>query len=286
MKIPWLICSIGGEPLLHPNASNIIEILNYHNLFYSISTNASRVVDFEVGLLKKLKFLTISMPGFSQESYDRIHGFDFEKILFNIEALIANFRKAGFRGSVCMAYHIYQFNLAEILPARSFCSERGIIFSPSIAYINDYNLAFDYLKKLLDYDTLNKLGKDLLLYYVDDLIKDAPASFECPQYEYLTLNASCDVLTCCCLPRNHDDYSIGSVFELSSEEIVLKKRQQQACRECLSLGLAYWVHNPLVPKVLEDFKKRSFKDRSTNYFCTKMRKAIPVLLERCGVNWR
>ena len=88
-----------GEPLLHPEFGELLKILNRTKISFGISTNASRCVSVESGLLTNMSCLTISMPGFSQASYDKIHGFDFNKILCNIDKLIENFKKAGFQGS-------------------------------------------------------------------------------------------------------------------------------------------------------------------------------------------
>ncbi|GBF34170.1 hypothetical protein DCCM_3282 [Desulfocucumis palustris] len=45
-----------------------------------------------------MRFIIFSMPGFSQESYDKIHGFNFEKIKDNIIKMSRNFRENGFTG--------------------------------------------------------------------------------------------------------------------------------------------------------------------------------------------
>src|SRR5437879_1247992 len=61
-----------GEPTLHPRIGDIFRILNERRLRYCISSNCGRTVDIaddvRVDFLDKF---VISMPGFSQESYDR-----------------------------------------------------------------------------------------------------------------------------------------------------------------------------------------------------------------------
>ena len=85
-----------GEPLLHPRIKDIIEILLDHDLCYSFSTNASFPVYLNARELKNLSQAIISMSGFSQQSYDRIHGFNFEKIKLNIVNLIDRYSENGF----------------------------------------------------------------------------------------------------------------------------------------------------------------------------------------------
>lgn len=248
-----------GEPLLHPNLKDLLRILKTKNIHFRISTNASKVLKFERGLLTHLDHLTISMPGFSQESYDRIHGFNFNKILLNIDRLLSNFREAGFTRKASIAYHIYQFNLGEIVLARDFCFKRKMNFSPMIAYINDYNLAISFLNKTLEYNKLDEMARNLLLYYVDELINKSPMDYNCPQYDILTVDSACKVLTCCNVAPDHQDYSIGSLFQLSREDILTKKKQQNICKECIGSGLAYWVHNLAAPKIIHDLNNNRLK---------------------------
>jgi hypothetical protein len=167
--------------------------------------------------------------------------------LRNIDSLLDNFKKAGFSGYTNMAYHIYQFNIEEIGIARDFCLQRKVNFTPSFAYLNDFNLAKSYLSNNLDYATLKNASKDLLFYYVDKLIASMPKDYSCPQYNYLNIDEQGNLLTCCVLPKNHPNYSLGPILGLSVEEIKTKKVSQSVCRECINSGIAYWMHNPCTP---------------------------------------
>jgi MoaA/NifB/PqqE/SkfB family radical SAM enzyme len=253
-----------GEPLIHPQFNDILKILSSRNIAFSISTNASKPVKVERGLLTQLRQVTISMPGFSQKSYDRIHGFKFKKILRNIDIILDNFIKAGFIGKVRVSYHIYQFNLGEMQAAKNFCDQRKISFSPYVAYLNDFNLTKSYLNDTLRYETLKKLSKDLLLYYIEETIALAPKNYVCPQYDMLTIDERCHVLTCCVVPKDHPDYSIGSFFYLSPDEIKKLKVSQKICKECLSSGQAYLAHNAPCP----------------NFILEQRRSKIPIFIKR------
>jgi len=244
-----------GEPLIHPQFNAILKILNSKNLAFSISTNASKPVKIEPGLLSQLREVSISMPGFSQKSYDRIHGFKFKKILRNIDVILENFRKAGFIGDVRVSYHLYQFNLGEMQAAKDFCDQREIEFYPYVAYLNDFNLTSSYFNDSLPYETLKKLSKDLLLYYIEETVALAPKNYVCPQYDMLTIDERCNVLTCCVVPKDHAEYSIGSLFDLSPEEIKKLKVSQKICKECLSSGQAYLAHNAPCPNFILEQKR-------------------------------
>ena len=80
-----------GEPLINPDYINIIEYLADKKQKYSVSTNASAApMTQKKNAYKKCTAFVMSMPGFSQQSYDKIHRFNFEVIKNNIEKLTKN----------------------------------------------------------------------------------------------------------------------------------------------------------------------------------------------------
>jgi glycosyltransferase involved in cell wall biosynthesis/2-polyprenyl-3-methyl-5-hydroxy-6-metoxy-1,4-benzoquinol methylase/GT2 family glycosyltransferase/organic radical activating enzyme len=236
-----------GEPMLHPELSEILKILKKNDVNFAFSTNASKFVNLENDVLGNLQEIRFSVPGFSQSSYDRIHGFNLESILKNIEMFCKNIRKEGSGAKLVMAYHLYQFNIGEIDAAMKFCSLNGIEFSPYSAYLNDFNLAKAYLNKSISTELLGRIGKDLFLHYVDELIARTPQDYQCPQFNILAIDEYCNVLTCCALPKDHPEYSLGNLFTLSSGDIRKGKVSQKVCIECVKLGISSWVHNPWVP---------------------------------------
>ncbi|MBF0340323.1 MAG: radical SAM protein [Magnetococcales bacterium] len=239
-----LICLYNwGEPTLHPQFNEILAILNRRDLHFLLSSNGSLPIQPEPGSMVNLEQFLISMPGFSQASYDKIHGFQFEKILKNIDDAIVKLAMAGFKRRVQIRFHTYQFNIHELKQASAYFAGRPVIFEPTMAYIANFNQALAYLKNELDNPTLTRLSKDLLLFYVDGLVASTPADYHCPEFDYLTLDEECNLLTCCVLPRGHEDYTFGSVFDLTLEEINARKLAQKVCRDCLQTGLAHWVHS-------------------------------------------
>ncbi|MBF0448648.1 MAG: radical SAM protein [Magnetococcales bacterium] len=232
-----------GEPTLHPDFNKIIRLLNDRQLGFGLSTNASLPINLESESMSNLKAMTISMPGFSQSSYDKVHGFKIEKILINIDKILTDLKEAGFKKKVKLAFHVYQFNLLEIRSAIRHFSTRNVQFVPYLAYVNDYNRSVAYLKKTLPADEMYKLSQELLLYYVDDLISAQPADWQCPQWDVLNLDENCNVINCCSVPKGHEDYRICSALELDSETLKSIKRKSSICTECMTTGSAYWGHN-------------------------------------------
>lgn len=249
-----------GEPFLNPDLYEIFVFMYENDLTYFLSTNVSiELKELQHGkLFNNLKGIRLSYSGFSQQSYDRIHQFNFEKIKLNTRNMLRILRQNGFQGEAIMAYHIYQFNQGlELLAAKRFCEDLDITFLPSYAFINDFREALRYLKDELEYDTLKEMGKELCFHYVDGLIKKRPKSFHCPLMDSLDINENGELLPCCAI----DDRPLGKILDYGKSDIANKKKNMNFCEECRNSGFDYWVTNPLVPemekkKLLEVFEQK------------------------------
>jgi MoaA/NifB/PqqE/SkfB family radical SAM enzyme len=239
-----------GEPLLHPCLDEILQILVDRKLKYSISTNASKYIELDYFLLKNLERFFISIPGFSQNSYNKIHGFDFKKILANIDQWIT---RIGHE-KIQIQYHVYQFNLDEIEIASAYFKQKEVNFFPYFAYFNDYQLAKSYLENTLPQKMLYAASKELFLYYVEDQTSRKSCDYVCPQHSILTLDEYCNVLTCCLISKADSDYSIGSLFSLSKHDIEQKKPNQGICSECMQKGISNWVNNVNRPDFIQRYE--------------------------------
>lgn len=238
-----------GEPLLHPSLNEILQILVENRLKYTISTNASKFLVLNASVVDNLHLLLISMPGFSQKSYDKIHGFNFEEILVNIDRWIQLIGPE----KIQILFHVYQFNRDEIELAAAYFKQKKIRFLPYFAYFNDYDLALSYLNNTLPHETLIKASKELFLDNIEQFISQHFDHYTCPQISILTIDEYCNVLTCCLISKADPNYSIGSLFSLSKKEIENKKISQEICKECLKKGIAQWVNTPNRPLYLQKF---------------------------------
>jgi len=248
-----------GEPFLNPELIDILKIICEKNCRYTLSTNASRYIKIPREVQKNLVRFVISMPGFSQKSYSKIHNFSFEKIIKNITKFLADIDPRILN----VNYHIYQFNIDEIDSAFSFFSKFGVNIDLYYAYFNDFNLMQDYLNKNLSYDILYKASKELVLGYVDDLISQCPPEYSCPQWNMLAIDEWGSIITCCCIPKNHPYYSLNlSVQNMSenlSEDIIRKLvRSQPPCKMCIQSGQAYWANNVQRPDFVKEYYSKFY----------------------------
>lgn len=241
-----------GEPFLHPRFQEIVEVLTRAGHEFIISTNLSRFTPFdEPDALRKLRAVVVSMPGFSQASYDRIHGFPFERIRDNIVAMLENYRAHGFRGKVQIKSHIYQFNLDELGDLLAFAKAQDIGVQPTYASFADLDLFMRYLEDAMPREELREVAQDLLL---DRLVKDRggmPKGYDCPYYNALLLDERANIVTCCMVTKEMDDFVIGNLFDTDPADIDRLKRAQPVCRRCLGLEIPYLIEKRAYPDFLE-----------------------------------
>lgn len=214
-----------GEPFLHPQFNEIINILNEHKIYYGLSTNGSVYKEIvNSPFLKELKF---SLPGFSQESYNEIHKLNFDQVINNVDRYINKIP----RSKINITYFLYKFNTNEVKQAAQHFGSINI----NLPYYNDYVLAVEFMKR-------NIIPNDMFI----DHIKDIPqCSGVCP---LITTNITIDefgnVLQCCGVSKGVDGYSIGNILDLNTDQIINNRMNNGVCKECTELNVPmYWIKN-------------------------------------------
>ena len=236
-----------GEPFLHPQINEIIGILERNKIKYGISTNASIVPQgLSSTTYENLQGLIFSMPGYSQKSYMRMHGFNFGKVKENILQILHTLRDRGFNGTAQISYHIYQYNLQELRYAESFAYENRMQFLPNVAYFCDLDMYYDYLANLMEPALMKDAQSELFLYYVENGRRNSrPTDYECPQLsDILVIDEQLNVLTCCGVDRYMRDATLGYLMNLTFLETALLKRSAPYCKKCMSAGIDYLIHHP------------------------------------------
>ena len=247
-----------GEPTLHPKFREIINSVSKYRLKIDYSTNASIKVMFDQNDdLSCLNTITLSMCGFSQESYNKIHGFNFYRIKQNIEEMIYNCREYGFKGKHVISYHLYQFNIHELNYAIEFAEKNEIFIKPVIAFINDEKRLRQYIKNELEYHELKSMSQDLLLNYTADNLERIPANSKCTQFRDIVIDTDGDIITCCLNSKKYK--KVSDVFSVN--EINRWRYNSHQCRECIELGINYAVqkyhgaYDLLGNRVMEKYKE-------------------------------
>lgn len=228
-----------GEPCLHPQINEILKLLSNYQIKTTISTNASVVPDFEREALESVSRFLISMPGFSQASYDKIHGFQFETIKANIMKLREQVAKlSDNRIPFDMSYHIYQFNEREMVPARAFCKEHDIRFAPNYAVMMDKDKCLDYVMGTMSFEELKDISKDIFLSVLDQQIKDAPRDYCDFQSRFLSVTIDGDIRICSGFTKAAESgILIGNIVTDEIDGIIWRKFHHPRCDTCIKAGL-------------------------------------------------
>ena len=235
-----------GEPFLHPRLSELVNILNTHKLHFGLSTNGSIEVNLIDNFSRNLAFLKFSLSGFSQESYNKIHGFNFEKVLLNIERIIKKVQQQNSKTYIELNFHIYQFNISEIEACRDFAKKLNVHISPYLAILNHWDNLNLYLEKKLPYDDLSEVSQKLLMYSFNDLLKASPPNYKCPQFDMLVIDENANVCGCCQLPLDNKNYLCGNILTDDWEAILKNKTSMIVCKNCIKSGLSYYINNSLI----------------------------------------
>jgi hypothetical protein len=186
------------------------------------------------------------MSGFSQQSYDRIHGFNFGRIIKNIIEMKNNFLSVGYKGQFLLVFHVYQFNTNEIMPAAEFAKQNQLQFMPSLAVINDSERMVQYLKDEMDYGDIKRASQDLFLFHLTQERKNQrPQNYICPQYAKLAIDENCNVVTCC-----GDITPMDKIFNVKTNEVNKWRMSSKACKECKEVGMDFLAAPPPITNIL------------------------------------
>ncbi len=228
-----------GEPFLHPQFENMLRIVSRMGFTFGLSTNASILKAIPSDTLWRFAEIKFSMPGFSQDSYDRQHGFDFDMICKNIELISSSINARSPNTRIWLVFHVYRSNMSEVLEAREFCKKLGIGFLPLIANLT----GFEMPKNELHYgDLLNNCCTDQWR-----LIKQTQtgkwSEWICPQLNNLVLDEHSNVLQCCLTERYTPGHILGKLKEIDFSVFKDLRKNASVCASCKEMGIGYLAHH-------------------------------------------
>lgn len=114
----------GGEPTTHPDICEILEYSVSLGLDVGLITNGL-LLDKLIHVVKKLKFVRVSLDAACKETYKKVHGVDsFDKVIENIKKITSNcdFEKIG------IGYLIVPDNICDIFQASFLAKQLGVRF--------------------------------------------------------------------------------------------------------------------------------------------------------------
>lgn len=205
----------GGEPLLHPQFAELVDISRDYGLIPKISTNGI-LIEKHILALKKLDYVNVSLDAYNYESFKINRGGSpeqFDKIITGLNLLKEN----GINFS--MSFLLSTKNLAETNSMMEFAEQIG----PNFVYFHNINPHGNHSINPLtinDKDTQVFLKKfinktdfkfDITIGAIFDTESEAFNKGRCIQpWFYFCFNSVGDVGYCCHLEHNK---KIGNVFE-------------------------------------------------------------------------
>lgn len=229
------------EPTLNPHLPDIVNYMHETGLRLDMSTNASMVPNFsKIRTCEHYYGVLFSMPGFSQKSYDRIHGFRFETVKDNIKRTMEELRKRGFHGDAYINYHLYQFNIDEVYAAKEFADEVGIRLHTMFAYFNGTRGFSEYITETMPPEIMKRASKDLFFYFVEDLLKEKEKYDEIfREPPSITLSEFCNILPG---RGSNDEDAVASIFDMhSAGEVEALYESLHAERDPAFEQIKYWA---------------------------------------------
>lgn len=245
-----------GEPLLHPQLNEILGTLKEADQRFALSTNGSFIPkSLNSQLLENLSYLRISLPGFSQKSYDKIHQLNFDTVLHNIDVL----NEMVPPNTLEIGIFVYKFNIAEMAEACKYFNNKNIRHQVLMPHLTDLNDAIGYLNETMDPVKKQMVEEDLFTDHIGPLMLHKNEEC-CPFLQnQIIIDEYNNVSICCVLDKNSEYYSVGSIFERTKEDLFkLKTQGQEICRKCLSAGVPYWYSHNYLPKELQAFNRQTY----------------------------
>lgn len=251
-----------GEPFLHPKFELLLRALEGIRQPYGLSTNGSIVPKLTGETrLEHLQSVTFSMPGFSQKSYDAVHGFALNTIKRNITATLRRFRQAGFRGKAEIAFHEYTFNAHEKDDAAQFAFHNGMLIRSNTAIPLSLEIVSQYLT-----ETLNPSIAEHMREYMDmdefrQKLGTRKENFTCEPKKCLLISSTGQLLRCSWVAENLPANMLGNIMDMTAEDVAnLLAEKHSFCTECINCEADYFMTGwpcraiaapPLIPGMSE-----------------------------------
>ena len=213
MKAETIFLS-GGEPLLHPQFDELVDICKKYNLSTKTSTNGVLIKN-KLSSLMKLDYVNVSLDCYDHESFKKYRGGS-KKQFDLIKESLKTLKEYNIYFSI--SFLLSTENVSEIIKMIEFAEN----FMPKFIYFHNVNPhGCEQYKAVVCQDKVSLIWLDKVLdrsdYQVDIHIShifDTKSSFflekKCIQpWHYFCFNSKGDISFCCHLAC---DPSIGNVF--------------------------------------------------------------------------
>lgn len=258
-----------GEPFLNAQLNGILEVLWNKELCFRLSTNGLIYRKLQPSYIKNLEYLMVSLPGMSQDSYDKIHQLDMKRVHENIKKFAQDLAECGVPEKLLLNFHVYQFNISEIEEARYFAESLGAVFCPNVAYFADYKLCQDFLTGEIGYQDLRDASMQLFM----DIYcpQNIDVDYKCFLWNQVCFDHEFNLVPCCRLTTAEQ---LGNLFTDNPDELLKAREKFSTCRECITSGQSNiilhgtqpkWYTDTLLPKLSHMPRPHIYYDTGTGF---------------------
>lgn len=269
-----------GEPTLHPQLPEILEIIHRNGLQSRVSSNLNVDLRLDPTFKANPHEFHISLSGFYERNYSLTHRRgQIEKVIANLRHIRELIDRYEARTRVVVGFHVYRHNVRDDLPAmRDLVTELGFEIEPVVAQFFPIERNLTYLEKLEGKDpTLphvritpaDEAVIDLLLVRPEETLNWWRSrsgvqrwwmTRDCERISNKTSVRIDGSLALCCASYDANLKVEGHFLDLPHAEIQQRRRAHPFCATCIAYGL----HLPAAPgdprqKLAEEAKERGPK---------------------------
>ena len=231
-----------GEPLLHPQIDEIINLFHDAGIAVGLSTNLSHqnFRNIERAVQASPDYIKISVSGYYPKAYNNTHqGGDITLVKSNLYKLAYLIDKKGIASLVDINYHLYRDNCGENLQKMTdLAEELGFIISTVHALVMPLERVMDHREGKPDAQTI-ELEKNLLVKIDEGIEVSQNVKLEegCP-FKLNQMNINADLtIPVCCLVFNRDHLVSGNYLKDEISDIDKRKEEAKICEKCMKMNL-------------------------------------------------
>ncbi len=231
-----------GEPLLHPELHQFIELAHAYELPVSLSSNLNIKTDLEKMVQAQPESLKISLSGFTEDTYRLTHvRGKITLVKSNMKLLRQLMNKHDSNMKVFVGHHIYKHNVDEINEVKAFCEELNFTHAPIQAFFQPLEKVRDAIEGVLTSDELPVL--DLLQLHprerFEKLQQTRTTDFDCElRFNQTVINYDGQVALCCSV-YDKENMLNKNFLEASHAELDALKYQHEFCTTCKKNHMDY-----------------------------------------------
>jgi MoaA/NifB/PqqE/SkfB family radical SAM enzyme len=233
-----------GEPLLHPQISEIVEYIHKYDIAVALSSNLSIRFDERIDKLLEMspEYIKVSVSGYYPDVYKNTHqGGDINLVKSNLYRLRYLLDKYKSTTLVDINYHLYRDNCGKNYKKfEELAAELDFAISKTFALVMPLERVLAYYDGIPDSQT-EKLQQNLLV-TIDEGVQASKKTRlpkgVCPFREnQVNINADLSVPVCCTTFQRGENIMAANYLNSNLSELNMKKRNAKICGKCMELAL-------------------------------------------------